>query len=343
MNLLFYSDPHLGQVRKANMTAESNLAKEQLNGKRLSLLLSQEGAKFCLGDFFDKESNPEEIILGAMDIARQTDVILAGNHDIPNRAGKASSLKLLEEVFPGKVLIADPEAPEGFSSKVEGTLLCFAPHAMTQEAYDAIIADLVEEADQHSGTRILCLHCNYNLPEAFVSENVLNLTEAAALSLLAHFHYILIGHVHTAEDHFEGRLKLIGSVFPTAFDNLDRKRALFYDTETFTFREFVTWDPEHHLFTGNASAVSAGPMNPDLEYFDLFNDLPPGEAQKLVVHLFKEGAFGVRLRQPEVEEQAQPEITSAHFEQLPNVIEAELHREKPKLYPIWKELRELVE
>jgi hypothetical protein len=157
------------------------------------------------------------------------------------------------------------------------------------------------------------------------------------LAALAFFHYILIGHVHAPVDHFGGRLKLIGSVFPTAFDNLESKRALLYDTEVGVFGEVCTWDASTHLFRGLASQVSTS-----AEYFDLEDDLPPGQAQKLAVQLFKQGALGVRLKRSGLlEDLTKPEVTATQFENLATTIENELAANRPELLPLWKELREL--
>lgn len=337
--IMIYSDPHLGLMRKANMTGPSNALREDAVHEGLSELLGYPALDmtvFCLGDFFDRESNPEEVILRALPIAKTTNVILAGNHDISNREGKETSLRLLNEMLPGKILLTTPETPDGYTVEVDDTLFCFAPHVMQQSDYDSMIASLKKEAEQYEGNRILCLHCNYDISPEILTDTTLNLTEAQAYELLHAFHYILIGHVHTPAEHFEGRLKLIGSVFPTAFDNLDDKRALVYDTETGDFRNIETWSAKRGLYSGTTSELPT--QETSAKYFDLLNDSPPGEAQKLAVQLFKAGAFGVRLRNPEREQQDAPQFTAAQFEKLTDSIEAELKESKPHLLPLWQEL-----
>lgn len=340
--IIIYTDPHLGRNRKANSTAESNQAREGYeNEYLLNLLKAHKGPVFCLGDFFDKASNPEEVILSALPIADQTDLILAGNHDVSNRLNKESSLRLVGEVYPNKVLIDTDRAFEGYTTLSEQTYFYFAPHALNQEGYDQTIAKLEEEANSVTDVyKILCLHCNYALPEAFLNEQTLNLSRERAAELLGTFHYILIGHVHTQLDDFDGRLKVIGSPFPTAFDNMDRKRVLLYDSNAGTFNEIPTWDPATSLYRGIVSGLIPEHSHASATYFDLEDDLLPGEAHSLVVELFKQGAYGVRLRKTEKLKGDELEISSQQFERLPDTIDAEIKHSKPHLHPVWTELLE---
>jgi hypothetical protein len=81
-----------------------------------------------------------------------------------------------------------------------------------------------------------------------------------------------------------------------------------------------------------------------MQYYDLLDDLPPGQAQKLVISLFKQGAFGVRLRRPDAVQEAEGSIlVKAQFERLSDTIEEELEAAHPELLSIWKELRSMVE
>lgn len=337
--VLIYSDPHIGLSRKANSTPLSSALREAWCRNELHALLDRHEVSFCLGDFFDRESNPEETISAGIALAQKTSIILAGNHDIPNREGKLSSLELVREVLPNIPMIADKQENDGFITDVGGTSFFFAPHALTQADYDQMIEGLRVEAAKAPKYRVLCLHCNYDLPEQFLNDSTLNLTKDQALELLRDFHYILIGHVHTPADYFEGRLKLVGSVFPTAFDNLEDKRALVYDTETGTFDQILTWPAVENLLSCPASMLAQTAAGTALaQYFDLQDDLPPGQTQKLAIDLFKAGAFGVRISSTKAVQEEQPSFSAAQFERLPASIERELLEARPHLYELWKEM-----
>jgi len=335
--VLFYTDPHQGLARKAHYTEASSRAREVwVNNELAQLLQDSKNAghayRFCLGDFFDRESVSEQTIIDSLPIANLTDGILCGNHDAVNRAGRATAFHLLAEMVPG-TMSADFAENMGFSVEVGSTMFCFAPHVLTQAAYEAMIEDLRQEASKFPGYRVLCLHCNWDMDPERISESTLNLTQELAYSLLADFHTVVIGHQHTPEDLCDGRIKIIGSVFPTAFDNLSDKRCLIYDTETGVFSEQPTWTLDR-FYEGPASLVPGGLM----QYYDLLDDMPPGEAQKLATDLFKAGAFGVRLRRPEEEKGERKEVSVAAFHRLPETISQELQESRPHLVPLWEEV-----
>jgi DNA repair exonuclease SbcCD nuclease subunit len=327
--IVFFSDPHLGLARKAHFTAESSKRRDNAALEALHTVLMRSGHRICAGDLFDKVSNTEEIIIQGLHIVSQLDYVLAGNHDIPNRADRESSLYLLDEAIPGRVILAN------FTLEIGNSEIYMVPHSLTDEQFQKDLNQAAEEANHSNKYRVLVLHCNYNLPSAFGTDATLNLTEAQAMRLLGTFHHILIGHHHTAADYFEGRLKLIGSTFPTAFDNLDRKRALEYDTETGLFEDIVLWDPAGGVLTGTAS--SAGYFENCL-FYDLVDDLPIGEAQKLAATLFKAGALGVRITKPAEADQAKPKVETHHFDRLPETIGAELKADRPHLVSLWDEM-----
>jgi DNA repair exonuclease SbcCD nuclease subunit len=244
-------------------------------------------------------------------------------------------------VLPDPILIVDKQENDGYITDLGNTSFFFAPHCLSQQGYDTMIEGLRQEAEACNKYRVLCLHCNYNLSEHIVSETSLNLSEERAIELLGTFHYILVGHIHTGADYFDGRLKVVGSVFPTAFDNLDDKRALLYDTETGQFTDLLLWTKLLESVECPASLVHLSDATPvEIQYFDLEDDLPAGEAQKLAVNLLKNGAFGVRVRPKKLEESAPAtEISISQFGRLPETISQEIQSEKPHLFALWTELR----
>lgn len=338
MKVLLYSDIHLGLSRHAHYTEASSKAREAFVASELTQLLQDSidaghAFRICAGDFYDKESVSEQTILDSLPITERTDFIMAGNHDLSNRDGKATSFSILAEIVGQKALIADYKDNVGFSVELGNTLFCFAPHTLTQAAYESMLEDLRLEAAKFAGYRVLVAHCNYNMSQALLSDSTLNLTQELAYSLLADFHTIAIGHQHTPMDLCDGRIKIIGSYQPTAFDNLSDKRCLIYDTETGAFSEQTTWSA-NRCYVGPASEVPHDPR----QYYDLLDDLEPGEAQKLATDLFKAGAFGVRLRRPEATEAEKREVSVQEFHRLPETVAKELQESRPHLVPLWEEV-----
>ena len=325
--VLVYTDPHINLKRKQHYTQASLAAREAWCHEKLEQILGPSEVAICLGDFFDKESNDEAAILRGVKIAEQTTHLMAGNHDHPNREGAASSLQVLKELFPERVIL------EPRTVRIGKTLFCFAPHQMTQELYDASIKELEGEAGPFGGFRILCLHCSYDSPFE-LPESALNLTEARARELLSTFHQIWIGHEHKARDIFDGRIRVIGSLFPTSFEELGKgeHRYLWYNTETGdTVSEYV--DPAYLKLP--ASACRALPTH-TVHYYELEDDLPHGEAQRLVVDLFNAGAFAVKLRQKALQELPKAEAVSQEsILSLPGIIRGALQQENPALVSLW--------
>lgn len=345
MKIFFYTDPHLNLSRKAHSTKESVAHREEHAQDLLIQFLTaaklDHALTVCLGDFFDTTTNPEEAIIKAAKVAKWTDVILAGNHDLHNREGRESSLTLLDHFMPGKVVRNGMQETEGFVVPLENASLFMAPHAINQASYDAVIDDLAKQADSADGYRILCLHCNWNLPEHFLNETTLNLSYQRAFELLSKFHYILIGHVHTPLDvaELDGRVKIVGSVFPTAFDNMTDKRTLVFDTDTGQFEEAGSWKASESYFSGTPAQVLEAAKF--YEYYDLEESETLGEAQRLAVELFKAGAFFVRIRSKDQKEEPGKELQTSEvgdLTQLKDLVETMLQDKFPHLLPVWVEI-----
>ncbi len=288
MKILFLSDLHLGLTRTANHTAESSQRRELESRKQLSAIIGKGMVGVarnhwpkivCAGDFFDKFSNPETTIVEAIECANAFEYILSGNHDHSQRADTYSSLDLLAEVQGQDSSIV--KEPSKYS--IEG--LWFVPHCLNQDLFVEALEQVRGKASCTEGPRILVTHCNYALPFELTSSS-LNLSRALAEQLLGTFDFILLGHEHTPREDFDGRLIVIGSHFPTAFDNLTDKRHLIYDTETKSMASVVHWRAAEHVYVGPGCDALPG-----LQYYDLSDNSDP----KLPVQLFKAGALGVRV------------------------------------------------
>jgi DNA repair exonuclease SbcCD nuclease subunit len=324
VRILFYSDPHFGLNRRENVTDASLRAREQYALGYLRELTQGYDQVVCLGDLFDRASNKEEVILRAASAVEFTDFILAGNHDLINREGAVSSLHLLKEIWPNKVVLD----PRHVYTKVH---LHFLPHQKTQTDFENALEMALNDVDRE-GTHFLLLHCNFD--SAFADkEHELNLTGGMAEKLLTKFDTILIGHEHAAQDLLGGRVRIVSSLFPTSFGDATAKhRALIYDTESGEFSEIVT---DCNVYEGTSSGVNQPAFR---GYFTLHDDLSPGKTSKLVVKLFEEGAFGVKVVRaggsvaPASASSAQGQPIS-----LPDLIVRKLREESPGLLDLWYE------
>ena len=326
--LLIASDFHLGLRRKANFTSESSGRRERRAREVLRQLYDQPAdAMVCCGDFFDRSNNSEDTILDALEFAEfQYDrplFILAGNHDIFQVADKKASLHVIEEIAtsnrqPTQVLF-DPTLID-----IGLCRLYFLPHCLSQELF----LEALDEAERAAPEQpaILFLHCTYNM--AFEGTNTsLNLTRERAAQLLKTFRYIFIGHEHTPRTDFDGHLILVGSHYPTAFDNLTDKVHYHVHLPTMTVTRQIHWEAAHHVYCGPADQAVAG-----YEFYDLEGEVDP----KVPVRLFKEGALGVRTPVRLAVDRSEM-LAGVTLERLPELIVRELAAH-PNQLALWEEL-----
>ncbi len=331
MRIIFYSDPHFGLNRRENVTEASLRAREQYALDYIRQLTQGYDQVICLGDLFDKASNKEDVILRAASAVEFTDFILAGNHDLINREGAVSSLHLLKEIWPNKVML-DPIEVKSY------VRLHFLPHQKTQTDFENALEMAFADVDTSGcDKKFLLLHCNFD--SAFADkEHELNLTGGMAEKLLTKFDTILIGHEHAAQDLLGGRVRIIGSLFPTSFGDASAKhRALVYDTESGEFSEIVT---SCNVYEGHSSGLNQPAA---CGYFTLYDDLSPGQTSKLVVKLFEEGAFGVKVVPRGTYSGTSPSRNAAEQLRdgqpvpLPDLIVRKLREESPGLLDLWYE------
>ena len=317
MKLLIASDFHLGLTRSANFTAESSAAREAESRCMLDEILLEtiHDAAICAGDFFDKFSNSESLLLDSLQYAARFKFILAGNHDLSNRVSAKSSLEVVNRVLDNVVF--DIEVYQ-----MAGVATHFVSHCLTQDLFEHSLAQLLARENTRN---LLFLHCNYDIPfeQDYAS---LNLSAQRAEQLLEKFDHIFIGHVHTPSDHFDNRLHVVGSHFPTAFDNLTDKRHLVYDSATNTVESIWHWKADEHVYVGMPDSAPDGK-----QFYDFTSPCDP----KLVVKLFKQGAFGVRVPCKVLQRQG---VKVETFERLPDVIARELREKDPDLFELWTEL-----
>ena len=248
MKIKFISDLHLGKTPQSHSTPDSRKrfqaalheAAMRAAAPRASLPLTGQDLTVCLGDLFDKPSNPELVIKQGADVAALCDYVLAGNHDLHGREGAMSSLQLLEEMGPGLCRFAFRTT---FHEPDGSTLVCLVPHQPSQADFEAQLRGAEKAAAAcPERVRILCLHANYDSPFTDGSEAALNLTRERAAELLEHFDQIVMGHEHTSRVGFDGRLAVVGSLMPTDFGNVSDKWVWSFDTETRKMEADMFWD-----------------------------------------------------------------------------------------------------
>lgn len=346
MKILIYSDPHLGLKRTANTTLKSSLAlRDALLSQALKVCTDFSShyecqASFCAGDLFDSFSNSEEVIRSAAEVVNKTTLILAGNHDMENRADSVGSLQLLRDIHPSpeKFLVNDMNDSEPYGTTLEGTEFLFVPHTPTQEKYEHALLQAAQAAREgaDNGTwKVLITHCNLMAGYPDASDSTLNLSKELVEQLLQDFHKILLGHEHVPNSFYEGRVQVIGNLHPTGFSDISDKRVLIYDTQTGAIEFVPVWRKDEWYYSGPASNAN----DRSCSFYDLQDDLLPGEANKLVSRLFTKGAMAVRISGQESLSAARLEQAQESLESLPEKISRDLKENRPDLYPLWEELK----
>ena len=325
MTILFYSDPHFGLSRKANFTRDSNSRLEIHRRWLIDNKLKSVTNSVCLGDFFDKTTNPEIVLIDSILTAEYTSFILAGNHDVPNSTRQASTLDVLGELYPDKVILPGcvPEAEAPVVKELDGVSLTFIPHQLNQSLFEKQL-DKARNHTLYGNMSILCLHCNYDSPFE-LSEESLNLTKEWAEILLEKFDYILLGHEHKPREDFDGRLKVLGNPYPTNFSEDHDHFVYYYDPETDSWKKEKTGSED--LFW-EGSSTELDHVSDDLIYnhkfYTLYNER--GDAHKTAAHLLNDcEAYAVRVISEKTGEVTAQEIQT--FKTLRETIEERLSDE----------------
>ena len=330
---VIFTDLHLGLKRSSSFTKESLARRNTFVFEKAMGLAQQFTYALDLGDLFDNASNPEAVIEQGQELVMCSTLTLAGNHDMINREGAVSSLQLINNVAPTQVCLSEVRALTMVGDNGKRSMFYFAPHTMTNEQYLESLVQLEDMANQDEvDAKVLCLHCNYDNHFA-ESEHSLNLTRDRAAELLEPFDFILMGHEHGAREDFGGRLKVVGSLYPTGFfDFASKHRALHYDLETLQFTDLVT---ETTHYEGPAS--EALDVDPNGGYFKLTGEVTP-ETFKTVVALYDRGAFAVQVAgQQTIKKDA---ITFEPVAPMRSRIGEALGKDAEHLLPLWKEFVE---
>ena len=293
--IIFYSDPHLGFNRIANTTVDSRkrwaqTAFDNLYQKLKTLKTTHpEAITICAGDMFDKESNDEATLLQAMKLMEVTDVVLAGNHDLPNREGKESTLRVLQKIYSDERIVLPAQTSDwGWDKRDRLTLL---PHHGNQALFDKAIAGLIAESNEG----VLVIHCNYDSERATHSDSSLNITKEQAAQLIeSGFNFIVNGHEHAPRTEMKGRVRILGNTYPTGFGDISDKCIWLYDESNCQW----TAEPLFSKADGYVEAEMGQPTDNPL-FIDLVGKVEPEQGPAVaeyITHLFDQGCFAVRNR-----------------------------------------------
>lgn len=342
MKIILSSDWHQGLTRGAHTTPES-AARLRARLKQYAVdVLDLGDTHFIIGDLLDTYSNSEAVLLevGVLLMDFRVKVVMAGNHDVKNSATTISSFALLEQFLGGEGsdkhfinnAVGDCEPTQLI---VGNTCFIFVPHVSSAELFSQALQKASTLARNSLKYNVLCLHANYDLGRE-VSETTLVLTQAAAVGLLqGPFHRIVMGHEHTPRDLLDGRLHILGNLFPTSFADLGPKRVLELETDDCTVRSLAL--PQARTWKGPISRLESNPLH---NFLDLDDDLPAGEAFAQVTRLFKElpDIMAIRLNAPQTLSGPQTLAAVPVLESLPQVIAADLKTRHPDLSFLWEEL-----
>lgn len=248
--LVILSDPHLGTHRTANTTLQSRKKlQDELFGTLVRTLIrykAQGNTLIVAGDLFDCDSNDERTILQGFKIAEMCDVILAGNHDLPNRDGKVSSLQLLDEMTGKDGTVVIPKMGlvhiEQGAAKC-GTNITLIPHHPTQQLFDQAI----EQAVANPIGGIVITHCNFDSERALHDDASLNITRKQVQKLLdVGYELVLNGHEHAHSTHMGGKFVNLGNTHPTSMGDISEKYVWTY-TESDGLQKHTIWDMMNYV------------------------------------------------------------------------------------------------
>jgi len=246
-----YTDPHQGLNLVANTTPKSRERLKDSMKNTLGKLLTDhsygEGELYtvCLGDFFHNFHNSEEVLLDAVAAARFTDVILGGNHDVVNDNERKSTLHVIAEMFPGKVVLPKFDEVVVTSRCAGEANFVLIPHHSSKELFSKALTKSTEYIEEGK-KNYLCLHCNYDSGYA-TNDTELNLTRKEAETLLKSFDYILIGHDHHHKTDFDGRVIVLGNTYPTNFGDICDKKDLWIDKNGVPTSSRLLWQEDKYI------------------------------------------------------------------------------------------------
>lgn len=356
MKLLISSDPHIGRNLTANTTRKSRqLLKDNLF--RASLAVSRQqpdpalGITFepedvdavsCLGDIVDTHDNDAQTVLQAHTLMQEVDLLLSGNHDVHNDAKSVGTIDILQELHPENVIRAKFDECRIEVEDTGDELVISIPYLSSKALFESALVKAQDAASGESRPCLLFLHCNYDSGYAD-QDTELNLTSKQALRLLEHFDYIFIGHDHKFKTDHNGRVVVLGNLYPTGFGDISSKYHAVYDNGRVTCRKH--WDHETYYQEIDVEQLLSAEHEPVRKQFvDITGSITPDKLLNLAKAIKREWAMGedtvaIRSRvQITVGNASAGQVVEGQPKlKLTEIVELEL-KEQPELLKLWKEI-----
>ena len=242
-----FTDPHLGLTKTVGTTSKSRQLYQDKMYKVAFDCLSSDKPNLCAGDLFDRAYNCEEILNQGFDIVKNCDIVLGGNHDVPNKEGRLCSLGFLHQIDPQVVAISpDPSSPTYFAYTHENTEFVLVPHCLTQEIFVKSLENAAASVKE-AKNRVLILHCNVGDgfgPPISLEGASLWLTSELQDLCVAKFDLVLIGHEHEAKTFKQGKIVVMGNTYPVNFGEISPRYYYDLDIDTLTLTRTQIFFPE---------------------------------------------------------------------------------------------------
>jgi len=334
--IIFPSDFHLGKTLNANTTfASRRLLKQKLYDLAYEVSTQEcDFSVFC-GDLFDSYSNNEMTIAQGYSICSNFDYVLAGNHDLKNQEGIKGSLQLIKEMLDEQdscsEIVLNEIGKGGYSLElIDNVMVFMIPHHCDQELFESTIEEAMERADSmDDGTvKILCLHCNYNMPWD-KNDTTLNLTDDDGDVLLDSFDYVLIGHEHNSNTYKKGRIIMLGNHHPTGFADIADKYIWSYDQENGMTKNLIWEEALHYLELDPFEELDEGFLSDNTQFVRIVGEIPSEEYpafSKWMVGLWKKfpNAYAIKNAVETISVEKEKIINVDELESLPDTIRKEL-------------------
>ena len=286
----FFTDPHLGYRPKSHTTSRSQAAYTAALFERAMGCLSEKHPNYCLGDLFDRYSNPEEVIKQGIALAGRCEAVLEGNHDVKNMQGVTSSLAIVQEVHESVVRNVDPGKPSFDTFEEQGIHITLVPHHYTQEVFaESVLRACITKHGDGTEKRVLCLHCNVGdfFGQDSPDSSALYLTEELEKNVRTAFDLVLVGHQHVPQlkPEKEGLcpLLVLGNTMPLTFGEISDRYVYDLNPRTLELKATCVWkrDDEYLELDVGELLAAEGDIETGCSLVKIVGELP-GDQRPLV-------------------------------------------------------------
>lgn len=329
----FPTDFHLGKKLQANTTFQSRKRLTQkLYDSALDLVKDATDTIVFCGDLFNSYSNDEAIIAQGFSLCSEMNWTMAGNHDLTNREDVVGSLQLLKNMFDedcetaDAIVLAKVGQQHYQSLRYDEIEIFLVPHHSDQTVFEKTLQDVITAADESAQPlKILCLHCNYNMPWE-KNETTLALTDDDGEVLLDSFDYVLIGHEHNSNTYHKGKLIMLGNHHPTGFADIADKFIWSFDGEKM-IKELIWEKKKHYLELKPFEEVSND--TDDIQFIRIVGDLASEDYPKFSKWMVAQwkvfpNAYAIKNSVVVQRLEVENKIDEKELESLPETIRKEL-------------------